>query len=465
MKRLILLLLLLCPSTWAAISKDTAFSANPVAGTSVTLSVTIGDHSDRLLIVGLSTRNTLSTEVYDCTFNSTEKMSRLSALDGASSSNVMESVWFLRNPTVTTANVVCSTYNSNTNVIGAISMWGVDQDFPFRDVERAAGAVATGTGDLTLTTVSGDLCLGFLMAGNNTSNVTNLVPGGSASEEWDLTFNGVTNVRGGGSSYTATSTSTTMSYTWTNSEYWSFCAVAIKPSGSYTGVHRDSAKFAAVAANTSQTLSSVTVASNSNRLLLVSVSRIDTNYNNNTGCTFNSVEMTALAGIDAYSTYSPSVKVWYLKNPTATTANVVCSSSTSESAVIGALSLYNVDQTNTFRDTDTLAPSSGTSSGNLNLTTVAGDYVFAAITLGAGVASQYRVPPALTQTEDWHSLIAGSAQRAAGASSLLAGGTSTDLSYSWLNADYCAMVGTAIQPASAYKVPVIRRRLDERRRR
>lgn len=129
------------------------------------------------------------------------------------------------------------------------------------------------------------------------------------------------------------------------------------------------------------TLASYNVASGSNRVLAVLVSLMRTNENaiNPTGVTFGGVALTAAGtaatGISTSRSYY--ARIWYLVNPSVSTADIVVSAgATMAGAIVSAVTLYGVDQSTpvgvTVADsvtTDTLwlYSETGVTSGSLGI--------------------------------------------------------------------------------------------------
>jgi len=157
-----------------------------------------------------------------------------------SSGTVSSYIWYRKAPTAgSSKSITCTTSNSDGIIAGAVSLHNVDQTNTFRDSDTLNNSTGTGTGDMTLTTVAGDLIFATLMCGNNAANPTNLVPAGSQSESgaaggWDLQCGagGACNRRGGASTLSASGTSTVVSYTWTNNNPFAFVGAAVQPQAS-----------------------------------------------------------------------------------------------------------------------------------------------------------------------------------------------------------------------------------------
>ena len=97
---------------------------------------------------------------------------------------------------------------------------------------------------------------------------------------------------------------------------------------------------------TTLTNSSFTVASNSNRILIVCAYRYSSG-GDISGITWNGSEAFTRAKFQNGSTETGRTEIWYLVNPTATTASVVTTwDASSTRRGVGVYSFYNVKQTN-----------------------------------------------------------------------------------------------------------------------
>jgi hypothetical protein len=197
-----------------------------------TLSCVVGNNANRFLIVAGTQREPNINNVTASAFNTTESCTKLGSQNG-SSGNLNVTLWYRLSPSVTTANATLTGGNAANTVIGAISAYNVNQSTPFRDQSGAnykqTTVSATTTASLTMDTIAGDLVVAVILAGNSVSNVTNLVPGGSQVEKWDVANGGLNFARGGASTLLASGTSTVMSYTWTNNEVAVLMAFVLTP--------------------------------------------------------------------------------------------------------------------------------------------------------------------------------------------------------------------------------------------
>jgi hypothetical protein len=168
--------------------------------------------------------------------------------------------------------------------------------------------------------------------------------------------------------------------------------------------------------------------------------------------------MTKLVSVASGGSLHANTSIWYLKVPSVTTADVVCNCTTSSSAVLGSLSLYNVNQPTTFRDTDSAGSTTGTSA-SLTLTTVVGDYCVAVLKAGYTALDAVDLVPGGSQAEEWDLAFTSASTNRGGASTLVASGVSTELSYTW-TADSCnSYAVTAVMGAQSVS-PVLKHYYD-----
>jgi hypothetical protein len=195
--------------------------------TSLTWSHTVASNSNRLLVVGVSLRHSVGTEVVSSvTFNGVP----LTFLSEATRSSARSELWYLLDPPATTADVVVTLSSADRAIAGAASYYNVSQTFAFRPTASNTGSgliasvpVSCRLGDMVFSTISrnnsgGSLTVG---AGQNSrwSRVT--AAGGDSSGSRQ---------RGGGSDSDGIDGVVTMEYTWSDaSRFYSMLAVAIKP--------------------------------------------------------------------------------------------------------------------------------------------------------------------------------------------------------------------------------------------
>jgi len=148
------------PITWDSVSSTQ--TANGGA-TSLSWSHTVGSGQDRILLVGVSIRNSGSQTVSTVTFNGTG-LTRLGFQDN--STNARVELWYLKNPSSVTNNVIVTLSTSAVCVGGAVSLSNVDQVTTFGTFASTIGAgdgvptpdVAT----LDVTSANGEIVVGAL---------------------------------------------------------------------------------------------------------------------------------------------------------------------------------------------------------------------------------------------------------------------------------------------------------------
>lgn len=196
-----------------------------------------------LLLVAVDYDNNVGSAL-DCTYNTSETMTLVSVISGVNYAG--QTVFELRNPSVTTASVVCHLTDAGlVSSIQAMSLHGVDQLTPIRDYDTAGGTgMAAGT--LTLTSVSGDMVIDFAHMHN--PSTTGMTPGVGQTERYDIN---ASDFSAAGSTKVATGTSTSMSYSWTDNITNVHTALGLKPTGSGGGGSSDVISLASGAAHIS----------------------------------------------------------------------------------------------------------------------------------------------------------------------------------------------------------------------
>lgn len=157
------------------------------------------------------------------------------------------------------------------------------------------------------------------------------------------------------------------------------------------------AQVSSVVAGTSLTNSAFTVASNSNRILIV-CGGVEGGTQSISGITWNGVE-TFTRAAEQYN--DGRSEIWYLVNPTATTADIVTTwGSSSNARAAGVYSYYNVDQANPIGVTSTASGTGATTTGTITPTSAGSAIVD--IQISGAVAA-----PPITLTAGWTVLLGG----------------------------------------------------------
>lgn len=198
-----------------------------------TLSITIGSNQNRLLLVSTACEAS-AIDPTNVDFNTTESLTEL--IDVTAGTGIYNSVslWYRIAPSTGTHDILVTSAQARRCVVGAYSLYNIDQSTPFRDMDSVTASTGTSA-SITLTSVSGDLTILSTVAGSvaNELRVNTMVPGGSATEQWELDlYNAAAGMDGqwnSSNTLVATGTSTTVSTSWTNSTYHSAVAVDIIP--------------------------------------------------------------------------------------------------------------------------------------------------------------------------------------------------------------------------------------------
>lgn len=202
-------------SSVTGVAIDAISTVTYVSGSSTSLAHTVGTSDNRLLLVGISTRDRSVTSV---TYSGTP-MILVGTINNGIDARI--TIYRLINPPSGTANVVVNFSGSTSKgaVISATSFRGVDQTDPLRTFNSAIGTSTTPS--VSISSVAGDLVYDVLSKRNTGTSA----PGSSQTERLDLSSG---EIRGAGSTAPATTTSTTMSWT-ISSAKWAIGGVAIKP--------------------------------------------------------------------------------------------------------------------------------------------------------------------------------------------------------------------------------------------
>ena len=158
--------------------------------------------------------------------------------------------------------------------------------------------------------------------------------------------------------------------------------------------------FAHDEVNATTSTKSVTVASGSNKALLVLITGYGTPGSQSTSVVFNGDEnFTYIAGSYADNGDSQYVEAWYLVNPTATTANVVSTFGASRSATINIWSLAGVDQSTPIGAVDEDGDTNGDTPYVSSITTTEANSLVLQVVGTGGTTASGRMSPASGQTE------------------------------------------------------------------
>ena len=203
--------------------------------------------------------------------------------------------------------------------------------------------------------------------------------------------------------------------------------------GAAATVTFDAGTRQSITAATSATISTHTIASQSNRLLMATT---HTATGGPTAVTVGGTPMTKLAEDTSQS--GVRISVWYLLNPPAGTPSIVFTMNGSVTGSVAVDSFYNVNQTTPFRSTGTKAAQSGTSA-SVTAVAVTGDMVFDAICVAtAGSSLVVGASQTINWTSNKNTINAGSSREA--------GAASVTMSWTWTTSAAYATIAVPIRP-------------------
>ena len=182
-------------------------------GDSITFTIShtpAGAH--RLLTVCIAVEGLPEASVIGATFNTSESLTKLTHITHPDD-NCRAEVWYLVNPTATTANVVVTLDGSKKAAVGAVTFAGVDQSAPIDGTTTNTGGNSTAT--VNVSSQARDLvadCMATVADPNSAPNV-----GSGQTQHWNRQEGG--SIRGAGSTEDGTS-SVTMSWGLPESKEW-----------------------------------------------------------------------------------------------------------------------------------------------------------------------------------------------------------------------------------------------------
>jgi len=204
-----------------------ATSGFATSGNTVTVSHTVGSSANRIMLVGVSTRNrfinvTAVGDITDnCAYNSIPMVYHGTE---QSDNDAITYIFYLVDPPTGTANVVVTfTSNlggNNAGVVGIVTYANVDPLDPVGTYASSAGLITSPS----LSVVSEINQEVFDVIEVNNQNIT--AAGAGQTSRWNINSGG--NVRGAGSTKAGSASSTTMTWTIAGSARWSMSGVAIK---------------------------------------------------------------------------------------------------------------------------------------------------------------------------------------------------------------------------------------------
>jgi len=218
------LIALLCgwQESQAAIVLDSSSSISTNSAV-VTMQHTTGPGLDRILVVGVSIFSA-NKPVGGITYGGVP-LTFLGALDGGSGQNNRRTeLWYLVAPAVGTAPIVATMGGGSKVCIGATTYFGVDPLTPLSGFSSAEGSGTTAS--VSVPSGAGEVVVDCITTKGAALSIT---PGANQTELWNLvTRTNGGNVMGGGS-YAAGASSTAMSWTLQNPNYWVMGATALFP--------------------------------------------------------------------------------------------------------------------------------------------------------------------------------------------------------------------------------------------
>jgi hypothetical protein len=187
-----------------AVAYESAAADGSAFSETATVSITPSG-SDRILIasVGWGTDSTGKT-VSSVVFNGSENFTRIGGIDSSTGTDIAVDLWYLLNPTATTANVVAtiSAAPSAGTVLGVMAFSGAGG---VSGLQTTEGIVSPdGQPSVTVTSAVGDMVIDALVCEDS-----GLIPGADQTERYEHVEVGATTLAG---STEAGASSVTMSY-------------------------------------------------------------------------------------------------------------------------------------------------------------------------------------------------------------------------------------------------------------
>ncbi|HEX9636205.1 MAG TPA: hypothetical protein VGB99_01630, partial [Acidobacteriota bacterium] len=324
---------------------DAATSADTGTATaaSLTFSHTVGATGvDRLLIVGVSIRNSGSQTVSSVTYGGVG-LTQVGAISNSNKARV--EIWRLVAP-ATGANDVEVTMSAAARfVAGAASFTDVDQSAPLGAFSSNTGSSTTPTVDLS-GLLEGEVVIDTIANENLATGNPLPIAGAGQTERWNdrtTSSSAGENTPGAGSTEPAPAAGGSINMSWTleASRNWAIGAVVLKPTNPANGISVNG--VSSTTGDTASLTFSHTVGSSTNRILIVGTAHRD-GTRTITGVTYGGAALT-LIGEEVGPSTANRVTLWYLIAPPEGTANVVVSVSSKSKIVAGAVSYNNVHQT------------------------------------------------------------------------------------------------------------------------
>lgn len=186
-----------------------------------TWSHTIGNHNNRMLIVGVSTHDT--SDIVNVTLDWVP-LTRLGNSQGISRG---VTIWYMMNPPIGAGTIIVFSAVANKKVCGAISLYNVDQTSPFRATAENGATGATYT--LDISTNVNDLILA-VGCGWHESTDYEMIPDVAMASRWNYVDS---KPQGWGGTLSASANTTTISGNMANSSEWRLYLMSIQPHRDY----------------------------------------------------------------------------------------------------------------------------------------------------------------------------------------------------------------------------------------
>lgn len=163
-----------------AIARNTSGGGNSgvASGTSITIALTIANNANRVLYVGIASASN-ADQTPTVTWNTTESLTQVSGAEIQGSTGNWLEVWYLVNPTATSANLSITGLSASTREAAYAVCWdGVDQSTPNDAVDLVQhAATSTTISSSTITSPSGDWIASFF--GGEGSSALSATGGGN----------------------------------------------------------------------------------------------------------------------------------------------------------------------------------------------------------------------------------------------------------------------------------------------
>jgi hypothetical protein len=451
MRRLLLLIpVLWCSQALATISVDATSNSGSatLTGSSFTWNHAVGGGcSNSIIVIQLAgvINDPNALLITSVTYNSVAaKLAQRGRDHGGSEMAILQ--WILVAPTSGTHAIVAtfSRALSGEYIQGsAVSFCGVHQSYPV----RLPSFFHTGlTNSATLTATCSDAISGDYLVGLAQGHETTITQNGSQTAIFTSSAFGAGEATSWASAYIAAATRTTLIWTQTSGDGDASC-ISLRPTTDVPSVPAFDTFAQAVGTSVGTpfkvTMSNYVVSSGTNGLLLY-LAIYDTAANTISSVTFGAANLTKLQTCSNAS--GNGAEIWYLKNPSASTANIVATfSGTMDNYVGMAETWFLVNQgssgttaTGTFSTVASTSPASGTVTVSVPSTTTSMvvqdiasvfNFAFTAVPTGSEIESLSNGGGSGEDTED-------------SALSQFKLGTGGTVAMSWTNSDssgFCQM--------------------------